>query len=422
MSAVGDCQDLKRLKIVLGRASFAAAMAAALVFSGFTAPAAAGLPAAPARPYRIFPAEFEPQDAVLLCWDGTNEAVQRTLIQIVAAISSRVQVVMLVRTPADRRTIVGELERNSLPAGCVRFFQVPYDTIWARDYGPTVVWTADGSLQLVDAAYQRGQRPLDDEVPGLLAPELLLPMVRTPLVVDGGNLLTNGIGLCVTSFRVLEQNAPHGLDPTEVEALLCETYGVEDVVFLEPLSGEGTGHVDMFCTFTGPTSVVMGAVSPETDANNAAILDRNAARLEGLATPQGPLTVHRVPMPARDSEAWRTYTNVLYANGALLMPSYSGVDPEIESAAIETYRRLLPDWTIVPIDCDPLISLGGAVHCVSKNLSQLAHAGAQPDLWLGHPHQRLRAPAPAFPESDADQPYGAVDEAGFAPPAPFGRD
>jgi agmatine/peptidylarginine deiminase len=59
------------------------------------------------------------------------------------------------------------------------------------------------------------------------------------------------------------------------------------------------------------------------------------------------------------------------ANGVLLMPSFSDVDPVLEDQAEEVYRSLLPpDWEVERIDCSSLVALRGHLHCISYNIPQ----------------------------------------------------
>ena len=80
------------------------------------------------------------------------------------------------------------------------------------------------------------------------------------------------------------------------------------------------------------------------------------------------MQVYRIPMPPRWGAAWRSYTNIILANGILLMPSFSDVDPAIEDAAEEVYRTLLPAWEVKRINCDALVKEEGQLHCMSYNL------------------------------------------------------
>jgi agmatine/peptidylarginine deiminase len=195
-----------------------------------------------------------------------------------------------------------------------------------------------------------------------------LPSVRTRIAFDGGNLLTNGRGLCLATTQLLERNREFGYPDKYVTATVQRLFGADETVYLEKLEGEKTGHVDLFAAFTAPDTVVVGDYSG-VDPVNAAILDRNAERLSKVVTASGLLRVVRLPMPPRGGDDFGgSYTNVLFANGVLLVPSWPNLPRETEDRVMATYRRLLPDWDVVGIDVGNLMSHGGALRCVSLPL------------------------------------------------------
>jgi agmatine/peptidylarginine deiminase len=215
-------------------------------------------------------------------------------------------------------------------------------------------------------------------------------------MLDGGNLLSNGQGLLLATTALLDENLPHDCDEAKVRAILGEYLGGAHVEFLEPLVGEPTGHVDVFAVFTGAQTVVVGACDPVIDPLNAQILDGNAARLAGLHLKNGPLRVVRVPMPPKDDGVWRTHTNVIFANGTLLVPIYPGVDPDGERVALDTFARLLPRWDVVGIDASALIECDGALHCISMNVpAQGGRGRAAPRLAASSGSRRSAVPRAA---------------------------
>ena len=362
--------------------------------------ASIGLPAASEFPSAdwVLPAEFERQEALLLAWDGGNPLIQRALCGIIAEVWRNTAVILLVRDEDEEFEAVDVLRHSGIPRRAVTFLPLPHDSVWARDYGPAIVRSPGGALQIVDVDYQRGERPNDDELPPLIGPLLEVPTVRAPLNLEGGNLISNGAGLCLTTMKLLEQNADRGYGELELRTVLQQYYGASTTVFLEPLVGEPTGHVDMFATFTAVDTVVLAEISPLEDAENAEVLNRNAARLEGLPTPRGPLKVVRMPMPASNGNTWRTYTNVLFLNGLLLVPSYAGADAAEAALALSVYRRLLPGWRIATVECSELIGLGGALHCISRNLPAVG-----------------RLPVAAREEPEAESAVPAIAEPGDVP-------
>lgn len=317
------------------------------------------------------PGEFERQEALLLACRELALNFPDLLGDIVQNAWQRITVMALVCDDRDRAAVCDVLARRRLPTHSVRFLQVPHDSVWLRDFGPFVVRRSDGFKLVVDAEYGNADRLKDERVPANLAVALHSQAIDAPINLEGGNLLSNGEGLCITTTTLIERNAPRGFREQHVRRLLRTYFGSDQIVFLEPLLGEPTGHVDMFATFTSADTVVVGAYDPEEDRQNAEILDRNSARLAEVVVSGRQLRVVRVPMPSNADNIWRTYTNGIYANGALLVPVYPQTDGQVQRSALATFQNLLPGWDIVPVDAAAIIGRGGALHCISMNVLSL---------------------------------------------------
>jgi hypothetical protein len=87
---------------------------------------------------------------------------------------------------------------------------------------------------------------------------------------------------------------------------------------------------------------------------------------------------------------------VVFANGVLLVPTYSECDADVEREALELYRGLLPDWRVAGINCDSIIGMGGALHCVVLNIPSFAPLPRPRHTWADtRPGTRdLPAPVP----------------------------
>ncbi len=342
----------------------------------------------PLDTYRL-PGEFERQQGLLLACRELLAEEPGLFAEIVRETAGRLPVVVLVSDPEEHRLARGVLARAQVRGNHVKYLTVVHDTMWSRDYGPFVVRHADGSAAVVDAEYDF-TRTSDDLVPAEIARHLQLPLVQVAMRIEGGNLLSNGRGLCIATTELVDINSDRGLGEDAVCEVLRSCFGAKETVLLEPLAGEMTGHVDMFAAFTDADTVVVGSMLPEEDAENAAILDRNAERLARVRTARGPLRVVRIPMPPHGDGVWRTYTNVIFANGLLLVPVYPGLDEAGRRRAIQAYARLLPGWKIVGLDARTICELGGALHCISMNLGP-APPPAQDRI------ERVRRPKPLPP-------------------------
>ncbi len=313
--------------------------------------------------------EFERQAGLAVGCGELMEYAPELMLEIVRHTAGRMKVVALVSDRDQIEAARAMIRVNRLPDAHVLFADVAHDTMWIRDYGPITVRNQRGGVMIVDAEYDVS-RLLDDRAPTVLAALLHVPVVRMPLRIDGGNLLSNGAGLAISTTRMLEENGLTSSDLEEFRQAVQRGFGLRELVMLEPLEGETTGHIDMFAAFTSPNTVVVARMRVEDDPLNSAILDRNADRLAEVKLADGKrLRVVRIPMPPTSDGIWRTYANVVFANGVLLTPIYSDVaDAVARNEAMATFSRLLPGWRIVGIDASGIIESAGALHCISMNL------------------------------------------------------
>jgi agmatine/peptidylarginine deiminase len=311
--------------------------------------------------------EFENQDALLMVW--LDEAwCDEILVKMVAETYRRTQIIILVENELIEEETKQALAAADVPTEDVRFCHAPTDTMWVRDYGPIVIDTGDGTHQCIAPRRPLDIHRLNDAHASLaVSRKLGITVAPAPFLLDGGGLLSNGEGLCIVSAGLLEKNRQFGYPESHVTNAIKRLFGAENVVYLDPLHGEPTGHVDLFATFTSSDTIVIGDYQG-TDPVNAQLLDRHARRLAGVRTANGPLKVVRIPMPPRREKCFGSYTNVVFANGTLLVPTYAEAPPDLERQAFEVYHRLLPGWRVVGLDCSELIVRQGALHCAVVNL------------------------------------------------------
>lgn len=314
-------------------------------------------------------AEFNPQSALLL---GASELVryhQAVFTNVVRAIQGRIPIIGFVNDDDDCELGRELLDKAGVPAKAVHFVKHPLDTMWMRDFGPQFARLSDGTVKVVHATYDitdnNGPRKRDDEFAAYIGRILNLKVEHMPLAIEGGNLLANGDGLMVSTTQVMDRPENNGYTPQQIGNLLLDSLGCMLWVYMRPMEGEPTGHIDFSMTFLRRNLAVVGKYDKAYDPVNAAILDDMANTLKGLMTSMGPMVVERIPMPPRTKEGdWRSYCNVLIINGIILMPSYEGVDPALEAEARGVYERLMPSWKIVPIASDTLIKKRGVLHCI----------------------------------------------------------
>jgi hypothetical protein len=72
---------------------------------------------------------------------------------------------------------------------------------------------------------------------------------------------------------------------------------------------------------------------------------------------------------------YRTYTNALFLNGTILVPTY---EQKYDTTALSVWSELMPGYQIRGINCNDIIPASGALHCITKEV------GVEEPLWITH--------------------------------------
>ncbi len=321
---------------------------------------------------RRMPGDFERKTALLLPARELVEHHPKVFADVVEAVWRNIRVVCVAKKETDLAAAKRILVEKGIPRKAVSFVKVDMDTMWIRDYGPIFVKDGKGRNMIINAEYvdtdDIGERWHDDDLPIELGKWFGLQVDDLPIVIEGGNLLSNGEGLIVSTTSVEAANRHRGYDVHKLFDIFNEKLGAKQWVFLECLEGERTGHADVFISFLAPNIVLVGECDPKLDPVNAERLDRAARALARQPTSRGPMRVYRIPvLPPKDG-IWRSYANSILINGLVLLPHYSDADPEIEAEVAKLYQRLLPTWKVVRINADTLVVHHGALHCISQQI------------------------------------------------------
>lgn len=322
-------------------------------------------------------AEWEELQAVVITWAGQ----QAILAEIVRSIQDECLVVIVCNNEATVKSYLAgkgvDWTKN------VSFLTGAYNSVWVRDYGPNSVYANDvDSLYLVDWIYNR-PRPSDDKVPGLVGLHLGLPVVSmaskpNDLVHTGGNFMSDGLGTGFSSNLVLEENGPGSQwaltvkDELAIDGLMSSVMGIDPYIKMENLPFDGIHHIDMHMKLLDERTLLVGkypdgiADGPQIEANIQYVLS-------GFTSASGePFRVVRIPMPPDASGKYphqgghyRTYTNSLIANRTIIVPTY---EEKYDTTALRIYRDLMPGYKVTGINCNAIIPLSGALHCITKEI------------------------------------------------------
>lgn len=251
----------------------------------------------------------------------------------------------------------------------VRLLAMNHDTPWIRDYGPLQRMGDPGRVVWLDFDYGP-DRKLDDDVPLGLMNRFDMPLQRSAFTLDGGALVSNGMGLCAMTDRSLVEAGVAVEDVDAVEALL-ETLGCEVMAALPDLPDEPTGHADMMVQFVAPDGVMIIMLDDSEHPEEALLVEAGVRTLTVAAANAGqPLKVHRIPAAYDKSNGTLfSYVNGTRLRDRYLAPAFSAVDPALAQRAQLALREAMPRTAIASIPSDEVLASAGVLHCITLGLS-----------------------------------------------------
>ena len=331
-----------------------------------------------------FPAEWEPQSAVLIAWPHADTdwadrlaEVEETYIALVAAITRFEPVVVCVADEDLQAYARARLASARIDMARVHFVEIAYDDTWLRDSGPITLRDGDG-FRLLDFRFTgwggKFEASLDDRlVEGLHEAGIFRKSERQSIdfALEGGAIDTDGAGTLLTTWQCLHERHPE-VARAELSARLADWLRQDRVLWLDHgyLEGDDTdAHVDTLARFAGEDGIVFQACDDPADSHHAE-LQAMAAEIAALRTRDGrPYRQFPLPwpQPIRDGDRRlaASYANFLIVNGAVLMPAYG--DPA-DAGAVAVLEKAFPDREIVPVPCRPLIWQNGSLHCITMQL------------------------------------------------------
>ena len=335
-------------------------------------------------PVLRFPAEWEPQSAVLIAWPhaGTDWAqrlgeVEDTYVALVAAIT-RFQPAWICVADDDLQTYAeARLRSARVDMDQVRFIAFDYDDTWLRDSGPIVLREGDG-FRVLDFHFTawggKFEAGRDDRLVESLASQGVFgdaPRQRIDFALEGGGIETDGAGSLLTTWQCLHERHPQA-SREELTEKLAGWLHQDRVLWLDHgyLEGDDTdAHIDTLARFASADSIVYQNCDDPQDSHYAE-LQAMGTELAALRTTEGkPYRLFPLPWAEPVLDEGRrlaaSYANFLIINGAVLMPAYGDA---ADNAARDVLAQAFPDREIVQVPCRSLIWQNGSLHCITMQL------------------------------------------------------
>jgi agmatine deiminase len=339
---------------------------------------------------RRFPAEWENQQGILLCfphngndWPGKYEAIQWAFVEFIKKVAIYETVFLVVADEKLKEKITGMLERACVNGVNISFIIQKTNRSWMRDSGPIVIKNGEEREALnfnFNGWAKYKNYKLDKNLPATVAQFLDIPLTQViykgkPVIIEGGAIDSNGKGTLLTSEECLMHPDIQVRNPNftkaDYEAVFKEYLGVTNVIWLgNGIEGDDThGHIDDLCRFINEDTIVT-IIETNTEDNNYLPLQDNLKRLQSAKLENGnsPIIV-ALPMPKRlDFEDLRlpaSYANFLILNKCVLVPTFN--DPN-DRKALNILAECFPDREIIGISAIDLIWGFGTLHCLSQQI------------------------------------------------------
>jgi agmatine deiminase len=301
-------------------------------------------------------------------WDDKIDAVRQEFAEIAQAIAPFEPVIMVV-DPAD----AADAARICGPD--IRLHQAAIDDSWMRDSGPTFLIDGKGRTAVVNwrfNAWGGKYQPHDKDaaLKQVLAWDLDMPVIETPLFLEGGGIFSDGEGtIFTTESCVLNPNRNPGLSKAEIEAELKRCLNAGKIVWMpgDPTETETDGHIDGLACLAKPGLLLVETETGPSDPR-AGILRENRRALELQRDAKG-RSFELIPIgeaqdcPLDDPKFSRSYVNFYIANGAIIMPGYGTASDAAARAAVQAG---FPDRAILQLRQKALPYGGGNIHCITQ--------------------------------------------------------
>jgi agmatine deiminase len=341
---------------------------------------------------RRFPAEWENQEGILLCfphngndWPGKYEAIKWAFVEFIKKVATFEKVFLVVADEKLKAKVSEMLETATVKMSNVSFMIHKTNRSWMRDSGPIIVQngTKREALNFNFNGWAKYKNiNLDKQVPEKVGDFLKLPLTQVvysgkPVIVEGGAIESNGCGTLLTSEECLMhptiQVRNPGFTKADYEAVFKEYLGITNVIWLgDGIEGDDThGHIDDLCRFVNEDTIITIVESNPKD-NNYNPLQDNLKRLQNAKLENGKSPkIVELPMPKRiDFDGLRlpaSYANFLILNKCVLVPTFNDANDRI---ALNIIADCFPDREIIGINAIDLIWGFGTLHCLSQQIPE----------------------------------------------------
>lgn len=325
-------------------------------------------------------------------WRANAAPAKAAFVEVVRAISKfeRVNIGVPHRFLGEARFMLSESNVTNFSIE-----EIESNDCWARDSGPTFLLSDNKELSCVRwifNAWGMLYEDIDDDV--LVSSKIaelagVNSLFPADFVLEGGSIHVDGEGTCITTEEcLLHPNRNPHLSKEQIEENLKNYLNVSKVLWLpKGLYGDEdtNGHIDNFCCFFRPGSVLLAWTDDETDPQYS--ISMEAFRLLSSFTDAlgRSLEIVKIPIPTPmfytddiiasygDSPNGTdrkpnvrlagSYVNFYIANGGIIVPAF-GCPQDKEAIAI--LQNCFPNYEVVSVPGIEILYGGGNIHCITQ--------------------------------------------------------
>ncbi len=347
-------------------------------------------------------AEYEPQEGILIAWEGTN-GQNLILAQMAAQITTigNAKVWCAVDNQSEATSALNSIAAQGADMTQVEAVVVQTDSIWIRDYGPRYIY--EGEVRsIIDHKYNR-PRNNDNAFNRFFNEYRGQARYNHGLTHGGGNFQLGALEDGYLTKLILSENGSQ--TSSEIQSLFLAFQNLV-VTLLDPFptNVDSTQHLDMWMQIVSDNQVIISDWPTQSGSTQDQICDSTAS----LMAAKG-YQVFRIP--AQKTSGWSgahyTYTNAVMCNDLVLIPEYSNsAISGYNSQALSVWQAACPNKTIVTINSDAVVTYAGVLHCITSHVP--AHLGGNnPTAYLVSPNEGT------FPAGDSVEIQWLSDDRGL---------
>jgi len=302
---------------------------------------------APPEPIRQV-AEFEPMEGALIRYSfGIS-------YEIIAEMAEDVEVVTIVANTDQQSYVQSQYQNNGVNLNHCSFLIAPSDSYWTRDYGPWFAFTGNDELGVVDFIYNR-PRPNDNMIPLAYASDQGFSLYNMPLEHTGGNYMTDGQGISISTDLVWSENPGHTHE--QINEIVEDYLGITIYHVVDDALGAYIEHIDCWAKYLAPDVIMIIEVSSShshyDEIEDAVEYFENQTSCYGT-----PYEVVRVYTHLSEP-----YINSLILNDKVLIPTTGS---SWDDDAIASYQSAMPGYEVLGFSGSWAST--DALHCRAKGI------------------------------------------------------